>query len=361
MDKIKTYDKNDLEEIFALAEGKPEGRAPWRATVKRKEFYLLVRPLTEKLYRIAYSLLPDDLQAELTITDRGIGIPPEELSDLFMPFRRRHATARTSPGVGLGLWIVRRIVTALGGEIDVQSKPGVGSTFRVRLPLVGLSTGYTDVLGRQNLVEANYRRIEFDVFTACAGLRPGVFQCWTHSVPSFSSQQPEPVEHVSISEGSYCLNYTTVGHADCFDAAGERILSELGSYMAVAAAPNSACAAVFSLAAEPDAPEYAKRDHIVCVTTDGVVESKLDGRFFSHLDVNISRDGCVSGSTGGKCWGIFADRVPEELASGIRVEQISVSTGQACVLYDGDECLGGGTIVAADRAAAQPAGATGSA
>jgi signal transduction histidine kinase len=64
-----------------------------------------------------------------------MGIPAEELPNLFLPFRRRPGAAELTPGVGLGLSIVRRIVRAHGGQIDVESAVDVGSTFRVRLPL----------------------------------------------------------------------------------------------------------------------------------------------------------------------------------------------------------------------------------
>lgn len=78
-------------------------------------------------------------EAELAVSDRGVGIPQEEIEDVFLPFRRRRATADIVPGVGLGLSIVRRIVVAHGGRIDVESTPGIGSTFRVRLPLVAIA------------------------------------------------------------------------------------------------------------------------------------------------------------------------------------------------------------------------------
>ncbi|MFW6093517.1 MAG: sensor histidine kinase, partial [Pseudomonadota bacterium] len=66
------------------------------------------------------------------VTDRGMGIPPDEIDDVFKPFRRRMPD--TAPGAGLGLSVVRRIVEAHGGAIEVESEPGAGSTFRVRLP-----------------------------------------------------------------------------------------------------------------------------------------------------------------------------------------------------------------------------------
>ncbi|WPB77825.1 HAMP domain-containing sensor histidine kinase [Archangium violaceum] len=73
-------------------------------------------------------------EAVLSVVDRGIGISSEELSMLFTPFRRTGRAREKAPGVGLGLSVARRIVEAHGGRIEVESRPGVGSTFRVRLP-----------------------------------------------------------------------------------------------------------------------------------------------------------------------------------------------------------------------------------
>ena len=67
----------------------------------------------------------------LSVTDQGIGIPADELADVFLPFRRRRFNV--APGAGLGLSVVRRILAAHGGTIDVSSEPGMGSTFTVRL------------------------------------------------------------------------------------------------------------------------------------------------------------------------------------------------------------------------------------
>jgi signal transduction histidine kinase len=73
-------------------------------------------------------------EAVLSVVDRGIGISNEELRTLFAPFRRTGRAREKAPGVGLGLSVARRIVEAHGGRIEVESRPGVGSTFRVRLP-----------------------------------------------------------------------------------------------------------------------------------------------------------------------------------------------------------------------------------
>jgi two-component system, OmpR family, sensor histidine kinase MtrB len=71
----------------------------------------------------------------LSVVDRGIGISSEEMRQLFLPFKRAGRARELAPGVGLGLSVSRRIVEAHRGHIEVESRPGVGSIFRVRLPL----------------------------------------------------------------------------------------------------------------------------------------------------------------------------------------------------------------------------------
>ncbi|HVG24307.1 MAG TPA: HAMP domain-containing sensor histidine kinase [Thermoanaerobaculia bacterium] len=71
---------------------------------------------------------------ELEVEDRGPGIPPEELPQLFKPFTRLSTVALTNQrSVGLGLAITRRLVEAHGGTIDVRSEVGKGSVFTARL------------------------------------------------------------------------------------------------------------------------------------------------------------------------------------------------------------------------------------
>ena len=74
-----------------------------------------------------------DGQVELAVTDAGPGVPPERQAGIFEPYRRadqRHA-ARS---LGLGLFIVREIVHAHGGEIGLRSRPGA-TAFTIRLPV----------------------------------------------------------------------------------------------------------------------------------------------------------------------------------------------------------------------------------
>jgi signal transduction histidine kinase len=70
----------------------------------------------------------------ITVTDTGAGIPAEDLRRIFEPF---YTTKGRGKGTGLGLAICRELVAALGGAISVESTPGVGSAFTVRLPRRG--------------------------------------------------------------------------------------------------------------------------------------------------------------------------------------------------------------------------------
>ncbi|QSQ21043.1 PAS domain S-box protein [Pyxidicoccus parkwayensis] len=71
--------------------------------------------------------------ATLRVRDRGIGIAPEAQALLFQKFQRL-SSERHYSGFGLGLWIVKQVVDALGGNIRVDSLPGQGATFTVVLP-----------------------------------------------------------------------------------------------------------------------------------------------------------------------------------------------------------------------------------
>jgi signal transduction histidine kinase len=70
--------------------------------------------------------------AVISVHDRGLGITPEQQARLFEPFRW---TPEAHSGLGVGLYVCRLIIWAHGGEILVESEPGQGTTFRVRLPL----------------------------------------------------------------------------------------------------------------------------------------------------------------------------------------------------------------------------------
>jgi signal transduction histidine kinase len=84
----------------------------------------------------------DEQYGRVQVRDSGIGIAVNQQAMIFQRFRRAVAE-RGYDGVGLGLWITRQIVEALGGTIHVQSEVGKGSTFMVVLPRAAIPTSTT--------------------------------------------------------------------------------------------------------------------------------------------------------------------------------------------------------------------------
>ncbi len=79
--------------------------------------------------------LEDNPQIVIDIVDTGIGIEQDKLDEIFCPFAQADNTVtRRFGGTGLGLTICRQIATALGGDVQVESVPGQGSTFTLTVP-----------------------------------------------------------------------------------------------------------------------------------------------------------------------------------------------------------------------------------
>jgi signal transduction histidine kinase len=86
--------------------------------------------------RVAVTVDRDADRLRIAVEDTGVGIPPEAQTRIFDMFERvEHPGGRQVPGVGLGLYIVQRLVRLLEGTIELASAQGAGSRFTVRLPL----------------------------------------------------------------------------------------------------------------------------------------------------------------------------------------------------------------------------------
>jgi CheY-like chemotaxis protein len=90
------------------------------------------RPVADNVIRVATRLVEGEAVVE--ISDNGVGIASDVLPRIFDPF---FTTKPVGVGTGLGLSISHAIVTALGGKIEVDSQPGMGTTFRILLPVTG--------------------------------------------------------------------------------------------------------------------------------------------------------------------------------------------------------------------------------
>lgn len=78
--------------------------------------------------------LPDAI--EIIVTDEGLGLTPDQIARLFSRYSRVHTdTAPHIKGTGLGLYLTHKVVEAHGGEVWVESQPGSGSHFHVKLPV----------------------------------------------------------------------------------------------------------------------------------------------------------------------------------------------------------------------------------
>jgi signal transduction histidine kinase len=73
-------------------------------------------------------------EAEISVTDTGVGIAPEDQDAVFEEFRQVGTAARKVEGTGLGLAISRKFIELHGGKIWVKSQIGTGSTFAFTLP-----------------------------------------------------------------------------------------------------------------------------------------------------------------------------------------------------------------------------------
>jgi signal transduction histidine kinase len=82
---------------------------------------------------VVVSLAGGDDDATLTVRDEGIGIAAADQERIFDRFERASAPSRV-PGFGIGLWMARALLRPIHGSITVESAPGRGAAFTIRIP-----------------------------------------------------------------------------------------------------------------------------------------------------------------------------------------------------------------------------------
>lgn len=92
---------------------------------------------------------------KIIVTDSGMGIAANRLTELFQPFNRLDAAGSAIEGTGIGLSLTRRVIEMMGGCIGVESEWGVGSTFWFELPARGINEGDTIINTEQPAYSTN--------------------------------------------------------------------------------------------------------------------------------------------------------------------------------------------------------------
>ena len=85
--------------------------------------------------RIEVGAVPKDGSVEVSVSDTGVGIAPEDQEAVFEEFRQVGTTEKKAEGTGLGLTLCRKFIELHGGRIWVKSQIGVGSTFTFTIPV----------------------------------------------------------------------------------------------------------------------------------------------------------------------------------------------------------------------------------
>jgi two-component system, OmpR family, sensor histidine kinase MtrB len=149
--RMETHDARSIvEEVVGLFEGTSERhqlevRLPDRAVPVRCDHLRIEQVITNLISNaIKYSPPGSTIEValdagadevELSVADHGVGISEEDRACIFEPFRRVGPSTEAVPGMGLGLFVVRKIVEEHRGRIEVDTAPEEGSTFRVFLPI----------------------------------------------------------------------------------------------------------------------------------------------------------------------------------------------------------------------------------
>ncbi len=121
---------------------------------------------------------PTGEQMEIEVRDSGIGIEPEQRDEMFQPFKLADESyTRRFQGAGLGLSICRKLAALMQADLEVESTPGIGSCFRLRVPVrlkeQAMAPGIRKESSRVLVVDDDETgRILLRMFCECEGLQP---------------------------------------------------------------------------------------------------------------------------------------------------------------------------------------------
>ncbi|ORY86727.1 hypothetical protein BCR35DRAFT_302458 [Leucosporidium creatinivorum] len=160
-------------------------------------------------------------EAVLSVRDTGVGIHADDLSRIFERFARVEGTARTTSGTGIGLAYTLEIVKVLGGQLEVDSEPGKGSTFVVRLP-----RGFTHLPIAQVVHEPEEEAV-MPVPTGRSLAMVDEAESWRHDRESFSttsSHGGEALTETSSNSGGHSSNEDFVESARLLNLSNRTVL-----------------------------------------------------------------------------------------------------------------------------------------
>lgn len=152
LDELKSYYRLLANQKIALRWDYPRDLPPIR--LDQQKLKQILRNLMDNAIKfteeghvaLAVRYLDETRAVEFKVSDTGIGIPKEKLTDIFEMFRQLDSSeTRKYEGIGVGLFIVQRFTEMLGGKVTVESTPNIGSTFTVTMPIVTGTSMYSDV------------------------------------------------------------------------------------------------------------------------------------------------------------------------------------------------------------------------
>jgi CheY-like chemotaxis protein len=147
----------------------PHGSLPWVRADRTRLLQVLLNLLSNAVKynrpggAVAIACEREEADGDtvtLSVADQGRGLSADEQARLFEPFERLGAEGTHIEGTGIGLALSRHLLEAMGGTIGVESNPGTGSRFWVRLPLVRTPPRREDDPGRAAAAGPSSERVE---------------------------------------------------------------------------------------------------------------------------------------------------------------------------------------------------------